>query len=231
VTIAENLRGVRERIRAAALRAGRDPGEILLVGASKTVPPEGIREASAAGLADFGENRLQEARAKRAALEGLAATWHFIGGIQSRKAAEIARTFDFIHSVDRPSLARDLSRAASAAGRAPRVLLEIKLAAEPSKSGCRPEDAPELLREVLALPALDLCGLMAIPPETADPETARAGFRSLRGLRDRLATSGTPGAALRHLSMGMSGDFETAIEEGATIVRIGTAIFGPRAVA
>ena len=222
--IAQNLAEVRRRIAAAAHRAGRDPAAVRLVAVSKTMPLELIRQAVAAGQRLFGENYLQEAQPKIEAL-GQAASWHFIGHLQSKKAKAVVALCELIHGVDRLKLAQALDAAAAQMGKVQDILMQVNLAEEATKSGVAPEAAPELLREISHLPHLRLMGLMTMPPFLA-PEAVRPYFRALRELRDRLTDlSGQP---LPELSMGMSGDFEVAIEEGATLVRVGTAIFGSR---
>jgi pyridoxal phosphate enzyme (YggS family) len=222
--IAQNLEEVRRRIKAAALRAGRDPASVRLVAVSKTVPMERIKEAMAAGQRLFGENYLQEARGKIATLSA-GVSWHFIGHLQSNKAKGAAELFELIHGVDRLKLARALNAAAASLGKVQEILLQINLAGETSKSGVSPEAAAALLRELILLPHLRVLGLMTMPP-FLEPEAVRPYFRALRELRDHLQDlSGRP---LPELSMGMSGDYGVAIEEGATLVRVGTAIFGGR---
>ena len=212
---AERLAEVRARVRAAAERAGRDPASVLLIGASKTVPADRLKGFVAAGLADLGENRVQEAEDKVAAVVG--ATWHLIGHLQSNKARKAVALFDWIHSVDSARLADALDRIAGELGRRPRVLVEVNTSGEASKAGVPPDDARGLVAHVKALPHLSLEGLMTIGPLEGDP---RGAFRTLKALKD--------GTGLTELSMGMSGDFEVAIEEGATMVRVGTALFGRR---
>lgn len=222
--VALNLHNVKNRIAAAALRAGRDPAAVRLVAVSKTVPLESIKAAVAAGQRLFGENYLQEARGKIAALNA-GVSWHFIGHLQSNKTKGAVELFDLIHGVDRLKLARALNAAAASMGKVQEILIQVNLAAEASKSGTAPEAAAELLRQIALLPHLKVLGLMTMPP-FLDPEAVRPYFRALRELRDRLQDlSGRP---LQELSMGMSGDYEVAIEEGATLVRVGTAIFGSR---
>jgi hypothetical protein len=217
-TVRANLDHVRERIARAAERAGRRPADVLLIGVSKTVDAERIRPAVDAGIAALGENRVQEAKAKVAAL-GRAAAWHLIGHLQTNKVKDALELFDVIHSLDRVPLAEELERRAAAAGREVQTLVEVNLAGEPAKSGVAPDALPAMLELIAALPHLRVRGLMAIPP-VGTPEDARPWFRALRKLGE---THG-----LAELSMGMSADYETAIEEGATMVRVGTAIFGPR---
>ncbi len=222
--IAYNLEEVRRRIAAAAARAGRDPAAVRLVAVSKTVPVARIREAVAAGQRLFGENYLQEARSKIAALdEGV--SWHFIGHLQSNKAKAAVELFELIHGVDRLKLAQALNAAAASLGRVQEILMQVNLAGETSKSGTAPEGAAELLQQISLLPHLKVRGLMTMPPFLA-PEAVRPYFQALRELRDRLADHA--GLPLPELSMGMSGDYEVAIAEGATLVRVGTAIFGSR---
>ncbi len=222
--IAQNLAAVRQRITAAAQKAGYDPAQVRLVAVSKTKPVELIREAVAAGQRLFGENYLQEAKAKIEAL-GQAAAWHFIGHLQSNKAKAAVGLFELIHGVDRLKLARALEAAAASLGKEQDILLQINLAGEASKSGATPAAAADLLRQVLLLPHLKVLGLMTMPP-FLPPEAVRPYFRELRELRDSLQD--LSGRVLPELSMGMSGDYEVAVEEGATLVRVGTAIFGSR---
>jgi hypothetical protein len=218
--IRANLGRVQEAIARACARAGRSPDHLLLIAVSKTVDAERIRRAVAAGVAALGENRVQEAREKIEAL-GRPVPWHLIGSLQTNKAKDAARLFDWIHSVDRLELARELSRRAHGAERTLDVLLQVNLGDEPQKGGVAPAEVKRLHEAVAGLPGLRVRGLMAIPPATESAERARPYFRRLRELREELG--------LEHLSMGMSADFEVAIEEGATMVRVGTAIFGPRA--
>jgi len=226
--IARNLEEVRRRLTAAARRAGRDPASVRLVAVSKTVDLDRIRQAVAAGQSLFGENYLQEARDKIAAL-GPGVSWHMVGHLQSKKAKGAVELFDLIHSVDRLKVAQALEEAAARRGKVQEVLLQVNLAGEESKSGAPPEAVPELLRELARLPHLLLTGLMTMPPWFSDPESVRPYFRALRELRDRLRQLKAMDSPLLELSMGMSGDFEAAVEEGATLVRVGTAIFGSRA--
>lgn len=222
--IALNLAEVNRRIQAAALRAGRNPALVRLVAVSKTVPPERLQEAVAAGQRLFGENYLQEARGKIATLTA-GVSWHFIGHLQSNKAKGAVELFELIHGVDRLKLARALNAAAASLDKVQEILLQINLAGETSKSGAAPEAAAALLKEIMHLPHLRVLGLMTMPPFLS-PEAVRPCFRALRELRDQLQDLG--GQPLPELSMGMSGDYEVAIEEGATLVRVGTAIFGGR---
>jgi len=227
-SIRENLLRIQERIGEAAQRAGRRSEEITLVGVSKTHPASAIREAYEAGVRHFGENRVQEWEGKHAGTEGLAATWHLIGHLQSNKAARAARLFHSVDSVDDYALAQKLDRARGEAGiiGKVRVLIEVRLAEEETKSGAGIDALPELVEKVAGLERLELAGLMCIPPFLEKPEQVKPYFRRLRELRDRLVAK--LGVALPVLSMGMSHDFEAAIEEGATEVRVGTALFGAR---
>ena len=223
--IAHNLKEVRAAIAAAAQRAGRDLGSVRLVAVSKTVDLTLLRAAIDAGQDLFGENYLKEARDKITAL-GRQLSWHLVGSLQSNKARGAVELFDLIHAVDRLKLARALDAAAARQGKVQDVLIQVNQAGEATKSGVTPGAAPELLKEVARLPHLQVLGLMTMPPWFPDPEAARPYFRALRELRDHLRNlSGLP---LTELSMGMSGDFAVAVEEGATLVRVGTAIFGPR---
>jgi hypothetical protein len=232
--VAARLREVEARVAAAAARVGRSPAEVQLVGVAKQVAAETVALAVAAGLAHVGESYVNEAREKLPQVsalldrQGLAwPRWHFIGRLQRNKARSVATSFDCLHSLDRPELGDALDRHAAAAGRRLDALVQVDLAGEPQKGGISPDSVPALLAASTRWPALRLVGLMTIPPAAADPEQSRPAFAALRALRDALR-SVPAGAALCELSMGMSGDFEVAIEEGATIIRVGTAIFGPR---
>jgi pyridoxal phosphate enzyme (YggS family) len=224
--LAERLAGVRERIGAAAGRAGRDPGAVTLVGVTKTVPAEVIREAVALGLRDLGESRVQEAQAKIEAL-GRPARWHLVGNLQRNKARRAVELFDIVHAVDGAALARDLARHAQARAEPLPVLIEVNVSGEASKFGVPPDGLPELAGVIRGLAGLELRGLMTVGRAVERPEDARADFARLRGLRDECERR--LGMRLPELSMGMSQDFEVAVEEGATLVRVGTAIFGRRA--
>jgi len=228
VDIADNIVRVQERIAAACGHAGRRPEEVQLVAVSKTVPPERIRQAYDGGLRDFGENRVQEAGAKRPPLADLDATWHLVGHLQTNKARQARELFQYIHSVDSLRLAEKLNNAAVPSCQRLPVLLEVNLGEEPTKSGARGGEVLQLAEGVGLLPTLELRGLMVIPPFFEDPEQARPFFRRLRELAAMIQSRKLPGVSMGELSMGMSHDFEVAIEEGATMVRIGTAIFGPR---
>ena len=225
--IAGNLAEVRRRIEAAARRVGREPGGVRLVAVSKTVPLERLKEAVAAGQRLFGENYLQEAREKITAL-GAGLSWHLVGHLQTKKAKAAVELFDLIHAVDRLKLARALEEAAQRQGKIQDILVQVKLAEEETKSGAAPEEVPALLQEIGRMPHLRVLGLMTMPPWFPDPEEARPYFRALRELRDRLRSQKIIAGPLDELSMGMTGDFEVAVEEGATLVRVGTAIFGQR---
>jgi len=226
--IGANLRSIRERMGAACSRCGRDPLSVCLIGVSKTVPASLVRAGVEAGLTVLGENYVQEARSKMEELSDLAISWHFIGHLQSNKARMAVESFDWIHTVDRVSLARELDRQAHRQGRRMPVLLEINVGGEASKSGVPVEEARGLYEMASSLDGLAVRGLMALPPYEDDPELARPYFRRLRELLDQLREAAKTPAELKELSMGMSHDFEVAIEEGATMVRVGTAIFGRR---
>ena len=230
-TIADSLAAVRARMDAAARRAGRSPSEIKLMGVTKQVEPRRIREAYDAGLRLFGENRVQEFAEKVNLLRDLTgARFLLIGHLQTNKAARAAELFAGVDSLDSLRLAEKLNASAAPLGKKLSVLIEINLAAEAAKTGLAPEsrELEELLAAAPRLSALDFRGLMAIPPHTDDPEGARPYFRRLRELRDTLRARNLPALGLQTLSMGMSHDFEVAIEEGSTCVRVGTAIFGER---
>jgi pyridoxal phosphate enzyme (YggS family) len=222
------LDGVRERIARAAGRAGRDPATIRLVAVSKTFPPDYVRAAAEAGQLHFGENKVQEALEKMGATPDLALVWHLVGHLQSNKARKAAAHFDTIHSVDDGALVAKLEEAAAAASRRLELLVQVDLAREPTKRGVLPENLAAVLAATRGSSAVRMTGLMLLPPAVADPEASRPYFASLRRLRDDLVAHGQDAATLNQLSMGMSHDFEVAIEEGATLVRVGTAIFGPR---
>ena len=226
-SIAANLAGIRERIARAALRCGRRTEEITLVAVSKTFPSEAIRAAHDLGLRHFGENRVQEWEAKRMEIADVrGAIWHLIGHLQSNKARRAAEIFDRVDSVDSFSLAQKLDAAAEAAGKSLGVLIEVHLGGEESKSGIAEAELVGLVESVAALAHLELLGLMTIPPFFEDAERVRPFFSKLRGLRDEL--SERLGRKFPVLSMGMSHDFEIAIEEGATEIRVGSALFGAR---
>jgi pyridoxal phosphate enzyme (YggS family) len=219
------LAGIESRIAAACERAGRDPAEVLLVGVSKTHPPETIDEALSAGLRTFGESRVQEAAAKIPLCAGNS-EWHLIGHLQRNKVRPALELFDMLHGVDSIRLIEALASAVAESGHCPDLLLEVNVAGESSKFGFAPEEVPEALRIASELGGLAVRGLMAIPPFVEEPEAARPYFRKLAQVREQCQDM--TGLWLPQLSMGMSNDFEVAVEEGATIVRVGTALFGPR---
>ena len=227
MSIRENIEGIQARIAAACARVGRNPAEVRLVAVSKTKPATLIEEAAAAGQRLFGENYVQEfvdkAEQVRAPVE-----WHFIGALQSNKVKYLRGKVTMIHSLDRLSLAEEINRQWAKLDRPMDVLLEVNLGDESSKAGTGAEEAIELVRRVAELPFLRLRGLMALPPWLDDPEEVRPYFRRLRELARRIEALNIPGVSMAELSMGMSNDFEVAIEEGATLVRVGTAIFGGR---
>ncbi len=223
-TIAESTAAVCGRIRAAAERAGRSAADIQLVAVSKTHPPEVVREAVVEGLTVFGESRIQEAKAKIPELPDKL-RWHFIGHLQTNKAREAVELFQVVQSVDSIRLARELDQCAGRASRSLAVLLECNVSGESTKFGFKPDEVMAALAELNSLPRLEIRGLMTMAPFFEDPQAARPTFRALRELRDRLQQQ--HGIPLPDLSMGMTNDFEVAIEEGATMVRIGTAIFRP----
>lgn len=226
-TITANIAALRQRIVQSASDAGRDPAEITLLAVSKTRSAEEVAVALDTGLTQIGENYLQEAVDKQAALQGRNACWHFIGPIQSNKTREIASHFDWVHSVDREKIARRLSEQRPEGKPPLKICLQVNISREDSKSGVLPEDALTLAKQITALPALQLRGLMAIPAASDDPAEQRAAFAALRALRDTLQQA-LPDQTLDTLSMGMSGDMDAAIAEGSTLIRIGTALFGPR---
>jgi len=226
--VAGNLAAIRERIGAACARSGRDPIDVNLVGVTKTVPLERIREGIEAGLKVLGENYVQEAVKKRAALAGLSLSWHCIGHLQTNKAKTAVECFDWIETLDREALAMELNRRAEMAGIRIPVLIQVNIGGEESKSGVRPDDLRSFFKLVSGLDLLDVRGLMALPPFFDQPERARPFFRQMRELLDMLRQESLRPERLAELSMGMSGDFEVAVEEGSTLVRIGTALFGSR---
>jgi pyridoxal phosphate enzyme (YggS family) len=231
MSISANISSVQERITAAARRAGRNLDDVILMAVSKTQPPERINEAYGAGLRIFGENRVQEFAGKAQALRDLnAAEWHMIGHLQTNKAAKTAELFRAVDSVDSLKLAEKLDAAARTLGRKLDVLIEINVGGEAAKTGVT-SDSPALDELLIAAPRLEALvfrGLMTVPPFTRDPQGARPYFRKLRELRDRIAARKLPAVGMDQLSMGMSHDFEVAIEEGSTHVRVGTLIFGER---
>lgn len=225
MSLAENLDLIQQRIRAACGRAGRSPESVTLLAVTKGQPPEVVSEANKLGLTFFGENKIQEAKAKIPLSTGKC-RWHFIGHLQTNKCRDAVELFEMIQSVDSGYLAQEISKRAEQAGKTMPILLEVNLAGEASKFGYRPEQLENDLQQINALPRIEIHGLMTIPPWTSNAENVRPVFRQLRKLKERAEQA--LGAPLPHLSMGMTGDFEVAIEEGATIVRIGTALFGAR---
>jgi pyridoxal phosphate enzyme (YggS family) len=226
MSLAENLDSIQQRIRAACERAGRDASSVLLLAVSKTHPAEAIQSAVDSGQIFFGESKVQEAKAKIPLSPGKA-RWHFIGHLQSNKVRDAVELFEMIQGVDSLNLAREISKRCEQASKTMPILLEVNVAGEASKFGYQPETLLRELKELNALPKIEIHGLMAIPPYSTDAEKSRAYFRRLRELKGECEQ--ILGAPLPHLSMGMSGDFEIAIEEGSTIVRVGTALFGERA--
>ena len=226
-TISTNLEKVQERIKQAALRAGRDPRDIQLVAVSKTMSAETVRQAIEAGVTILGENYVQEARKKIEEI-GHGARWDFIGHLQSNKAKYVVDIFDIIHSVDRLSLAKEISKLAGKKGKTIKILVQVNISGEEAKSGIDPAGVNALVKEIVTLPNLSVEGLMTMPPFFDDPEKARPYFIALRKLRDTLREEIGESIDLKELSMGMSADFEVAIEEGSTLIRVGTAIFGER---
>jgi pyridoxal phosphate enzyme (YggS family) len=221
------LADVRARIERAAGRAGRDPKSIRLVAVSKTFPADAVRAAADAGQIDFGENKVQEALQKIEETRDLAIRWHLIGHLQSNKVKKVGR-FDVIHSIDSADLLARVDAAASAAGRRIDLLVQVDLAGEATKHGAQEDDLAAMFDAAGVARATGVVGLMLLPPVADDPNAARPYFRALREVRDRLLARGVDKAMLRELSMGMSHDFDVAVEEGSTMVRVGTAIFGGR---
>jgi pyridoxal phosphate enzyme (YggS family) len=227
MSVADNIRRIRETIAAAAARSGRSPEAVRLMAVTKKVDDVRIREAILAGVEIIGENYVQEAKRKRETM-GMSGQWHLIGHLQTNKAKFAVQLFDMIHSVDRMELALELDRRARAAGRVMEILIEVNCAGEETKDGVPLAQATDLIRAVAPLENLALKGLMTMPPWFDDPEEARPYFRALRELRDGVAAETIPGVEMQELSMGMTGDYAVAVEEGATIVRIGRGIFGER---
>jgi PLP dependent protein len=223
----KRLENVKDRINKAALKCNRDPESIQLVAVSKTIPANKVREAIEAGVTILGESYVQEARNKFNILGTYPVSWHFIGHLQSNKAKYAVRLFDLIHSVDTLKLAHELNEQAKKVNKFQDILIQINISKEASKSGSGIENVAKLIKDIVLFENLSVKGLMAMPPFFNNPEKARPYFIALRNLRDQIQKD-FPGVALNELSMGMTGDFEVAIEEGATFVRIGTAIFGER---
>lgn len=226
--MAERIANVRERIAQAALRSGRELADVALVAVTKAFPAEVVREAIACGLTVFGENRVQEARAKIPLIGRQGVSWHLVGHLQRNKVKYCFDLFDLIHSVDSVALAEEIDRRAEARDAVMEVLIEVNVGGEGAKHGVAPEEALNLARAAGELKRVKVKGLMTMPPWVSDPEDNREHFRVLRQIRDDITRAGLEGVEMTELSMGMSSDFEVAIEEGATIVRIGTAIFGSR---
>ena len=229
MSVAARLAGVRARIDAAARGAGRDPSSVRLVAVSKTFPIDAVREAYAAGHRDFGENRVQEALEKIAASADLDLRWHLLGHLQTNKARKAAAAFAMIQSLDNVELLRRLDAVAAESRHTPELLVQVDLAGEATKYGARPEEVPTIFEAAASCVAARVVGIMTLPPIPETPEDARPWFRRLQDLRQGWLSAGVPPGMLREVSMGMSGDFEVAVQEGATIVRVGTAIFGSRA--
>lgn len=229
-TIAKRVQSVLTKIRSAEEKAGRPAGTVRLVAATKTVTVEQIAEGVRAGLSILGENRVQEALPKIAAFTRASVQWHFIGQLQRRKVRSVIGLFDLIHSVDSLDLAQEIDRRAGEAGRRQNVLLEVNIGGEPTKAGFHPEDVVRSVPMMAQLSHTCIRGLMTIPPQAADPDSARPYFRKLYDLAQQIVALDLPSVQMDELSMGMSNDYDVAIEEGATLVRVGTAIFGARHV-
>ncbi len=227
MSIADNFNSVMDRIEYAARRAGRDPGSVRLVAVSKTKPAEAVMEAMKAGQRIFGENYVQELTTKAGQVAG-PVEWHFIGSLQSNKVKYIAGLVTLVHSVDRLSLAEEIDKQWGKLDKTCDVLVEVNVSGEKSKTGTATSEAVRLVSDIARLPHLRIKGLMTMPPFFDEPESARPYFRELRELAEKIASEGIPNVEMKELSMGMSGDFEVAIEEGATLVRVGSAIFGYR---
>jgi hypothetical protein len=228
MSVSDNLAVIRDRVRSACVRAGREPSGVRLVGVTKTVPVERIREGVRAGIRILGENYVQEARAKIGTLAQTDISWHLIGHLQSNKAKPAVELFDWIHTVDRVSLARALDRQAQKLEKKISVLIQVNVGDEESKSGVGPDGLFDLFGELSHMDGLHVRGLMALPPYFEDPERVRPYFRMLASLLQRIRDRSASPGDLTELSMGMSHDFEEAVEEGATLIRIGTALFGSR---
>ncbi len=229
-SIAQNVLEINARIRAACSRVGRDAAGVSLIGVTKMVPVDRIREGVVAGVRILGENYAQEAQKKLEALADMSVSWHFIGHLQSNKAKLVLETFACIHSVDRESLARELDRQAQKLGKRMPVLLQVNTGQEDTKSGLAPEELLPFFERLTACDGIEVRGLMSLPPYYDDPEQVRPHFRKLRELLHRLRERIATPEKLTELSMGMSHDFEVAVEEGATMIRVGTALFGTRSV-
>ncbi|MBN2225079.1 MAG: YggS family pyridoxal phosphate-dependent enzyme [Deltaproteobacteria bacterium] len=226
--IRDNLTRIRNGIEHAAQKAGRNPDEVTLVVVTKTFGLDTVRNAIEAGATDVGENYVQEARAKIQAVGREAARWHFIGGLQTNKAKYVVRLFDLVHSVDGYDLAAEIDRRAAIEGRVMDILIQVDISREAQKSGVMEEDLVEFVRTIAPMPHVAVKGLMGMPPFGREPEASRPYFRRMRELFDEIASLRIPAVDMKELSMGMSNDFEVAVEEGATMVRVGTAVFGQR---
>lgn len=224
----QRLEKIKERIQQAAEACGRDAESVRLVAVSKTVAPEAVREALEAGVTVLGENYVQEAREKFKALVQYPVSWHFIGHLQSNKAKYAVRLFDLIHSVDSLKLARELDKQAAKVDKIQQILVQVNISGEETKSGIAADEITTLIQEISQMKNLAVLGLMTMPPYFYQPEKVRPFFAALRQLRDEIDSRRLPNVSMAELSMGMTGDFEVAIQEGATLVRIGTAIFGER---
>lgn len=229
-TIAERVQSVLSKIRAAEKRAGRPAGSVRLVAVTKTVAVADIEEGLRAGLTILGENRVQEALPKRAALTEHPVCWHFIGHLQRKKVRSVVGLFDMIHSVDSVDLAQEIDRRAGESDHHQSVLLEVNIGNEPTKTGFHPEEVVRSVSAMAEFPHIRITGLMTIPPQTDDPQSARPYFQKLNKLAQQITVLKIPSVSMQELSMGMSNDYEVAIEEGATLVRVGTALFGARHV-
>jgi pyridoxal phosphate enzyme (YggS family) len=226
--VSENINVLREAISRSCVRAGRSPSEVTLVAVAKTFPPSAVREALEAGVADIGENYVQELLTKRGELAGADIRWHFIGHLQSNKVKSIAGWIHMIHAVDSLPLALEIDRHAAGAGRVIKCMVEVNTTGEQTKFGVAPGQVASLVRSLAMCSHISIAGLMTMGPFLPDPESSRPMFRRLRELKEEIGSLTQDNVSMRHLSMGMTGDFEVAIEEGATLLRIGTAIFGPR---
>ena len=226
--ISDNINSIREKISRACARAGRSSSEITLLAVGKTFPSPAVREAVEAGVADIGENYVQELLSKRRDLSGSDVRWHFIGHLQSNKVKNVAPWIHMIHAVDSTALAIEIDRRAAKAGRVIECLLEVNTTGDHTKFGVAPGEVTALVRSLASCDNISLGGLMTIGPFLPDPEGSRPMFRQLRELKDEIISLAQANVTMRHLSMGMTGDFEVAIDEGATLVRIGTGVFGPR---
>ena len=224
----DRIKHIEARVAEAAKKAGRNPEDVRLVAVSKTKPVEMVKEALESGQLIFGENYIQEAMEKIETMDGSAIQWHFIGHLQSKKSKYAAGAFDLIHSVDSLKLATEINKQAAKKGVVQNILIQVNTSGEESKSGTTETEVLELVRQVAELENVAIKGLMTMPAFFDNPEGARPYFRQLRQVSERIASLDIPGVEMKELSMGMSGDFEVAIEEGATLVRVGTAIFGAR---